>query len=238
MRFVDVRTELKKRDTFSSIRKEIIACRRCPRLVAFREKIAREKTKRYVDWEYWGKPVPGFGDTKASLVLVGLAPAPHGGNRTGRVFTGDLSAKFLIDCLYAAGFANQPISESRKDGLKLIDAYMLAAVRCVPPDNIPEKEEFNNCYPFFSREMRLLTHKKAILALGKIAFDACIRYAREQGLDTRGMTFRHGAIYRMENFPLLCASYHPSPRNTNTGTLTRKMFLDMLTKIRKEADIH
>lgn len=201
----------------------------------FRERIADEKTKRYRDWEYWGRPVPGFGNGYAELVIIGLAPAAHGGNRTGRVFTGDLSAKFLIDCLHEVGLTNQPNSDSRDDGLKMLNSYMLAAVRCVPPDNRPTREEAHNCFPFLERELKLLHSAKVVLLLGKFAFDSYSRFLKEEmGVETRGLKFIHGSVYRFPGQPALYASYHPSPRNTNTGTLSRKMFIDLLRKIRKE----
>ncbi len=212
-----------------------MSCRKCPRLVSYREKVAAEKTKRYAEWNYWGRPVPGFGDRRAELVIIGLAPAAHGGNRTGRVFTGDLSAKFMVDCLYEAGFTSQPNSDSMDDGLHMINSYMLAAVRCVPPGDRPARDEALNCFPFLERELKLLKHAKVVLLLGKFAFDSYVRFLRETlGLNSRGMKFSHGAVYRIEGHPALYASYHPSPRNTNTGMLTRLMFLDLLASIKKE----
>ena len=164
-----------KNDNLERLREDIISCRKCRRLVNFREKIAKEKTKRFREQEYWGKPVPGFGPADARLVVIGLAPAAHGGNRTGRVFTGDLSARFLMKGLYDAGFANQPNSDYIGDGLQLKDCYILAAVRCVPPDNIPTRGEMQNCFPFLRRELDLLRNSRAILLLGKIAFDSYIK---------------------------------------------------------------
>lgn len=227
----------KEKDNLRRLRTDIVSCRMCPRLVKFREGIAEQKTKRYSDWEYWGKPVPGFGDRNASIVIVGLAPAAHGGNRTGRVFTGDLSAKFLVDCLCEVGLTNQPNSDSAEDGLRMIDSYMLAAVRCVPPDNRPTREEAENCFPFLDRELKLLKDAKAVLLLGKFAFDSYMRFLNS--LSTQGkhrLLFRHGAIYHIDGFPAIYSSYHPSPRNTNTGTLTRRMFIDLLRKLKK--DVH
>ena len=211
---------------------EIASCRKCPRLVSFREKVAKEKTKRYRDQEYWGKPVPGFGPADSRLVIIGLAPAAHGGNRTGRVFTGDLSAKFLVKCLYEAGFANHEYSVSTDDGLELNDCYILAAVRCVPPDNIPTKEEMNNCFPFLTRELKLLKNTKAVLLLGKIAFDSYISYLKYTGTEfTEKPTFGHGKSYLIGNI-MIYASYHPSPRNTNTGNLSEGMFMSLLSTIK------
>jgi len=215
---------------------DIVVCRKCPRLVRFRERIAKEKTKRFEDWEYWARPVPGFGDRNARLVIIGLAPAAHGGNRTGRVFTGDLSAKFLVDCLHSSSFSNQPNSDSLDDGLELMDAYMLAAVRCVPPDNRPTVKEAERCFPFLARELDLLENCRVVLLLGRFAFEAYLRYLNYRGLNTRGIRFRHGARFKFENTPAIYASYHPSPRNTNTGTLTKQMFLELLEEIRGELD--
>ncbi|MBX8631054.1 MAG: uracil-DNA glycosylase [Thermoplasmata archaeon] len=193
------------------------------------------KVKRFAEWTYWSKPVPGFGDPDAELVIIGLAPAAHGGNRTGRVFTGDLSAKFLVSCLYEAGFSNQPRSENIDDGLRLLNAYMLAAVRCVPPNNIPTREEALNCFPFLKREMRLLRKTRAVLLLGKFAFDSYIRFLKEEfGCEVSGMRFRHGAVYSVKGQPKMYVSYHPSPRNTNTGTLTRTMFIELLNRVKSE----
>lgn len=211
---------------------DIISCRKCTRLVAFREKIAVEKTKRYQDQKYWGKPVPGFGPVDSRLVVIGLAPAAHGGNRTGRVFTGDLSAKFLMRCLYTAGFANHEYSISMDDGLILNDCYILAAVRCVPPDNIPTREEMNNCFPFLRQELDLLKNARAVLLLGKIAFDSYISYLKYIGTELpKKLTFGHGKSYLIGN-TMIYASYHPSPRNTNTGNLSEGMFMSLLNTIK------
>lgn len=215
---------------------EIIRCRRCPRLVAWREAVARKRRAAYRDWTYWGKPVPGFGDLAARLIVVGLAPAAHGGNRTGRVFTGDPSAQFLMGGLCRAGFANQPSSLHRDDGLKLRDAYILAAVRCVPPDNRPTPEEFVQCAPFLVREVRLLRKARIILALGQQAYTAVLRFARSDwGAPRRSPKFFHGQRVGFgEDRPVLLASYHPSPRNTQTGKLTPEMFDKLLEMVRRE----
>jgi len=218
-----------------ALSEEIIACRKCPRLVEFREKISREKRKQFADFDYWGRPVPGFGDPDARLVVVGLAPAAHGGNRTGRVFTGDSSARFLVKHLYEAGFANQPTSESRSDGLVYRDCYVTASVRCVPPDNKPTIEEVTNCEHFLEQELSLLKDCRVILALGKIAFDSIIVYSKKyHGVKGR-IKFEHGKRYHLaKDFPVVFASYHPSPRNTNTGKLTSKMFAKVLKEIHKD----
>lgn len=214
------------------LRETIIACRMCPRMVELREKVAREKRRAFKDWTYWGRPVPGFGDPKAQLVIIGLAPAAHGGNRTGRVFTGDPSAAFLMKCLYEAGFANQPISESGDDGLRLRNAYMTAAVRCVPPENRPTSQEVRKCAPYLWRELYIL-QPRGLLALGRLAFDAAMAYLGGSYSIRKGeASFRHGAFYPFpRGAPTLFVSYHPSPRNTQTGLLTRESFQDILSRI-------
>ncbi len=218
--------------TLSLLSAEIVSCRKCERLVEYREKIAKVKRKQFKDFEYWGKPVPGFGDTKARLVVIGLAPAAHGGNRTGRVFSGDNSARFLVSHLYEAGFANQATSENKNDGLKYTNCYVTAAVRCVPPDNKPTKEEMKNCAPYLANELELLKNAKAVLALGKIAFDSFIDFAKTQYGVEGSYKFHHGAKYILQkDLPTVFASYHPSPRNVNTGKLTGKMFASVLKEI-------
>jgi len=214
------------------VSKEIVSCRKCPRLVEFREKISREKRKQFADFTYWGKPVPGYGDANAELIIVGLAPAAHGGNRTGRVFTGDSSAKFLVRHLFNAGLASQPTSETIDDGLIYHNCYLLAVVRCVPPGDKPSRGEIECCADYFEKELILLRNKKAMLALGKIAFDSIVRFCRKY-YDVRGkVEFKHGERYSLhEDFPVLFASYHPSPRNTNTGKLTPEMFSSVLFQI-------
>jgi uracil-DNA glycosylase family 4 len=204
---------------------DIVGCRRCPRLVAYREQVAREKRRAYRDWAYWGKPLPGFGDHNARLVVIGLAPAAHGGNRTGRVFTGDRSGDWLYATLHRFGFANQPTSTRRDDGLRLTDAYVSAAARCAPPDNKPTKEEFANCRPFLQRELQLLQRKRVVVALGRIAFDAYLaaRVASRQAVPQRRPQFAHGTSCQLPDMTLI-ASYHPSQRNTQTGMLTQPMF--------------
>ena len=229
---------MKQYETLERLNREIIECSNCPRLVSFRSKVAKEKRRQFATSEYWGRPVPGFGDPKARLVIVGLAPASHGGNRTGRVFTGDSSARFLVSHLHKAGFANQPVSESRDDGLRYRDCYITAAVRCVPPDNKPTSEEMENCFPYLVRELALLTNAKVILALGRIAFDSVLELASRAEAGTKAkktkFVFQHGQSYQFaENFPTVFASYHPSPRNTNTGKLTDAMFSKVLRDINR-----
>jgi uracil-DNA glycosylase family 4 len=204
---------------------DLLACRKCPRLVSWREQVAHEKRRAYRDWEYWGKPVPGFGDPLARLLAVGLAPGAHGSNRTGRMFTGDASGDFLYPALYRAGFANQPGSTRAGDGLELHDLFISAVCRCAPPDNKPTPAEMANCQPYLAQEIRLLQDLQGIVALGKIAFDAVLRLYRAQGMVTAGLEFAHGACYELgQGQPWLLASYHPSRQNTQTGRLTVEMF--------------
>lgn len=222
------------RDSFQRLREETVGCRICPRLVGYRERVAREKKRQFRQEEYWGRPVPGFGDPAARLVVVGLAPAAHGSNRTGRVFTGDRSAAFLVDAFYAAGFANQPRSERRTDGLRYSDLYLTAAVRCVPPDNRPTPAEKAACLPFLVRELALLENARAYLALGGFAWEAVLDAVRTRfDVPRPRVAFGHGACAPLGvGRPLVWASYHPSPQNTNTGKLTRAMLLDLLHRIR------
>jgi uracil-DNA glycosylase len=225
-------------DPFATLREEVIACTRCPRLVRYRERVARERKREFRDEAYWGRPVPGFGDPRARLAAVGLAPAAHGSNRTGRVFTGDRSAAFLVRAFHAAGFANQATSVRRGDGLRYRDLYLTAAVRCVPPDNRPTPEERANCAPFLERELQNLRELRAILALGGFAWDA-LRDVVPRVYDVPRPTvgFAHGACAVLgPGRPLLWASYHPSPQNTNTGKLTSSMLVDLLQRIRASFD--
>ncbi len=205
---------------------EVIACTRCPRLVEYRETIAREKRRAFLNWEYWGKPVPGFGDPKARVLILGLAPGAHGSNRTGRPFTGDGSGNFMYPVLHRAGFASQPNATHRGDGLVLQGAYITAAIRCAPPANKPTPQEIANCTPFLDREIAGLKHVKVVVALGRIGFDAYLNYLKRQGKLSRkaAYVFRHGARYTLPDGRMLLASYHPSMQNTQTGKLTEKMF--------------
>lgn len=213
----------------NNLNADVIACTRCPRLVTYREQIAREKRRAYRDWEYWGKPVPGFGDPRARVVIIGLAPGAHGSNRTGRPFTGDSSGKFMYPVLHETGFASQPSATDRNDGLKLKDLYITAAVRCAPPDNKPLPEELAACAPYLDRELRGLKDARVIIALGKIGFDAYLNYLKRAGqLKSKApYIFQHGACYKMPDGRTLLASYHPSNQNTQTGKLTREMFVNI-----------
>jgi uracil-DNA glycosylase len=225
------------------LNRTIVACRKCPRLVAYREEVARTKRFAYRTWKYWGKPVPGFGDPAAKLLVLGLAPAAHGGNRTGRVFTGDRSGDFLYKALYDAGFANQPTSISRDDGLRLKDAYVAAAVRCAPPANKPLPSEMANCRPFLEKELDIL-RPRAILALGAIAMRTYLGILKESGKirSAAPYPFRHGAHYDFgkgdfgKGLPRLFVSYHPSQQNTFTGKLTEAMLAGVLNEIRRFFD--
>ena len=215
--------------TLKELTGEIVACRRCPRLVEHRERIGETKRASYKDWDYWARPVPSFGDPAAALMVLGLAPAAHGGNRTGRVFTGDASATFLVKAMYQAGLANQPLSDHREDGLQYTGAYVCAEVRCVPPGDRPTPEEQRTCLPYLTREMRALPNLRVVLALGQIAFQAALRAMEEPGAKRPGVKFGHGAVYNLgEDVPLLVGCYHPSPRNTNTGRLKMEQLVETL----------
>ena len=217
---------------------EVIACTRCPRLVAYRERIAREKRRAYRDCEYWGKPVPGFGDPRARVLVLGLAPGAHGSNRTGRPFTGDASGNFMYPVLHETGFANQATATACNDGLALIDLYITAAGRCAPPDNKPLPEELANCAPFLERELEGLKELRVVVALGRIGFEAYLNYLKrkERIASKREYEFRHGAEYVLPDGRLLLASYHPSNQNTQTGKLTKEMFRRIFKRARELAD--
>ena len=204
----------------------IVACRKCPRLVRWRELVARNPPRRYRDEKYWARPLPGFGDPDARLLIIGLAPAAHGGNRTGRIFTGDRSGDWLYGALHAAGFANQPDSIHRNDGLKLMDCYITAAVRCAPPDNKPSRVEFERCRPYLVQELQLFKTVRVVIALGKIAFDSFLSaYQENDGTIPKPRPrFGHGASVILPDGVTLICSYHPSQQNTFTGKLTRPMF--------------
>ncbi len=219
---------------FEILNREVIACQRCPRLREYCERIAEVKRRAYRDWDYWGKPVPGFGDPKARLLVIGLAPAAHGGNRTGRVFTGDRSGDFLYRALYETGFASQPESVSRDDGMKLTGAYICAAVRCAPPDNKPNPEEFRNCRPYLERELDLLKESRVVVALGRIAFDTYLGILRDRGVirSRAPFLFGHDREHAIENSPVLISSYHPSQQNTSTGKLTAEMLRAVFERAR------
>lgn len=217
---------------------DVTACTRCPRLVAYREQIAREKRRAYRDCHYWGKPVPGFGDPNAAVLVLGLAPGAHGSNRTGRPFTGDASGNFMYPVLYETGFANQPTAVDRNDGLVVTNLYITAAARCAPPGNKPLPEELANCASYLERELEGLKNLRVIVALGRIGFDSYLNYLkrREQIAGKRDYEFRHGAEYAMPDGRSLLASYHPSNQNTQTGKLTKEMFRKIFKRARDLAD--
>jgi len=209
------------------LNREIVTCRLCPRLVEYRAQVAGTKRRAFLDWEYWGKPVPGFGDPAAQLLLIGLAPGAHGANRTGRMFTGDRSGDFLYRALYEAGFASQPQSVSAGDGMKLSNAYISAAVRCAPPENKPEVQEFKNCRPYLETEISLLPEVRVVVVLGKAAFDTYLAVLQSEGKIERrsAFAFGHNREHRTgPHQPVLICSYHPSQQNTSTGKLTVPMF--------------
>ena len=223
--------------TLIKLNNTIIKCRQCDRLVKFREKIATEKRKQYINQNYWGKPITGYGDINSQLLMIGLAPAAHGGNRTGRVFTGDKSADFLFKCLFKAGFANQDISISKDDGLKLKNLYLTTALKCVPPEDKPNSDELKTCFKFFRAEINYLTKINTIVALGKIAFDACLNfYMQDFAIKRKDFIFQHGVDYLLPDNKILIGSYHPSPRNVNTGRIDENKMLKLLKKVKKVMD--
>ncbi|HXU35505.1 MAG TPA: uracil-DNA glycosylase [Blastocatellia bacterium] len=222
-----------KAESVASLQDQIINCRLCPRLVEWRENVAHEKVRRFADQEYWGRPVPSFGDPKAHLLVIGLAPAAHGGNRTGRIFTGDRSGDWLFRALHKARFANQPASVNREDGLRLRDCYVTAAVRCAPPQNKPMPAEVANCRPYLLRELELLTRVRVIVALGRLAFDAATAsVGLAAGCKTRPQ-FGHAAECELSGGLTLIASFHPSQQNTFTGRLTEPMFDRVFSRARE-----
>jgi uracil-DNA glycosylase family 4 len=223
------------REAWSQLNREIVACRTCPRLVAWREETARVKRRAYQGWTYWGRPVPGFGDRKARLLILGLAPGAHGSNRTGRMFTGDSSGNTLYAALYRAGFANQPNATNPGDGLILHGAFITAVVRCAPPKNRPTSQELRNCRPFLIRELQLLRSVSVVLALGRVAFDGFQAVLKSLGYKVPKLAFGHGVCYNVPGpWPTLMASYHPSRQNTQTGRLTEAMLDEVLFRASRE----
>jgi len=227
--------------SLTSLQVEITSCDRCPRLVDWRELVAREKVRRFSLDEYWGKPVPSFGDPKARLVVLGLAPAAHGGNRTGRIFTGDRSGDWLYRALHKAGFANQPHSVDKRDGLRLKDCYITAVAHCAPPANKLLPEEISNCRAFLTSEIGLLKHMKVVVALGRVAFDAAMVVCETSASESRESrkvkpSFGHGVEVQLAEARLLIASFHPSQQNTFTGKLTEVMFDSIFARAKKFID--
>ena len=215
----------------ATLNKMIISCRKCARLVDYRESVAKKKKRAYQDWVYWGKPVPAFGDIDGKILVVGLAPGPHGSNRTGRMFTGDASGIFLFAALYRAELANQPASLNRDDGLMLNDLLISAICRCVPPDNKPSHSEVANCLQYLKQEIALMDSLQGIVALGRLAFENILKIYRDSGVSIPRFEFKHGGVYKLGGeLPWLIASYHPSQQNTQTGRLTVDMFDEVWQK--------
>jgi len=217
----------------NSLNNKIIKCRACPRLIKFRNKIIKNKRKQFKDETYWGKPITGFGDPNGKILFVGLAPAAHGGTRTGRVFTGDRSSDFLYKCLHGVKISNQSNSDNINDGLKLKDAYITTALKCVPPGDKPNREELVNCFQFFNNEIDNLKNLKTIVALGKIAFDSCVLFFKQNYNYKEKISFSHGKIYQLPKNIKLVACYHPSPRNVNTGRINEKKMKDLFKRVLK-----
>ncbi len=219
---------------FENLKKKIINCRKCPRLIKFRKKIVKNKRKQFIDQKYWGKPITGFGDINAQILFVGLAPAAHGGTRTGRVFTGDKSSDFLYKCLHKANISNKNKSNHINDGLKLKNAFITAALKCVPPEDKPNKDEITNCSKFFQKEINLLKNLKVVVALGKIAFDTCVNFYKINYGFSEKIKFGHNLKYKLPNNITLVGCYHPSPRNVNTGRINEKKMTDLFKNILKK----
>ena len=218
----------------SELKNKIIKCKKCPRLVKFRNKIAREKRKQYINENYWGKPITGFGNLNAKILIVGLAPAAHGGNRTGRVFTGDKSSDFLYKCLFKANISNQSNSDYKNDGLRLKNAYITTALKCVPPGDKPHPLELKTCFKYFKEEINLLNKSRVIIALGKIAFDACVAFYKSQyNLNNQKYNFGHGIYYILPDNKILIGCYHPSPRNVNTKRININKMVKLFNKAKK-----
>ncbi len=223
-------TELKR------LQRRVIQCRKCPRLVTYLKEVSKNRPKRFREWEYWGKPLPSFGDPNAQVLMIGLAPAANGGNRTGRMFTGDRSGEWLFGALHQFGFANLPNSSRRDDNFALNDCYITATIRCAPPDNKPLPEEIENCRPYFLKELDLLKNVKVLVPLGQVAFSQTLKSLRLKGFDVPPLSFGHGKVYvgnGLKPFPTLITTYHPSQQNTQTGKLTKPMFHRIFKMVQK-----
>ena len=218
---------------FKKLNNTIIQCKKCPRLIKFSKIISIIKRKQNITETYWGKPVPGFGDISAKLMIVGLAPAAHGGTRTGRAFTGDKSGDFLFGCLYKTGISSLATSTHKKDGLKLNSAYITNILKCVPPGDKPLNKELNNCLNYLNNEIQNLKNLKVIIALGKVAFDNCIKFYKKSFTLNKKLIFKHGAKYNLPDGKILISSYHPSPRNVNTGVIDKKKMMNLLKMAKK-----
>ena len=224
-------------DDFLNLNKKITNCNKCPRLVKFRNEISLKKRKQNLDEVYWGKPVTGFGDNQGKMLILGLAPAAHGGTRTGRAFTGDKSGDFLFKCLFSAKISNQPISRNIDDGLKLNSTYITNILKCVPPGDKPYLNELNNCSVFFDNEISKLKNLRVIITLGKVAFDNCVKYYKQNHKINKKFTFKHGKRYNLPDGIILIPSYHPSPRNVNTKLINQKMFNKLFSTAKKLSKI-
>ena len=222
---------------FKKLNKTIVKCKKCPRLVSFIKKVSTEKRKRNINENYWGKPVTGFGDINAKLLILGLAPAAHGGTRTGRAFTGDKSGEFLFKCLHKAKITNQPTSTNLQDGLKLNSAYITNILKCVPPGDKPLKKELKNCSKYFDTEISNLKRLKIIITLGKVAFDNCLKFYKKKHTVIKKMHFKHGKSYLLPDNVTLIPSYHPSPRNVNTKLVSEKMMLKLFLRAKKMSKV-
>tara|TARA_B110000483_G_scaffold58808_1_gene73413 strand:- start:69 stop:749 length:681 start_codon:yes stop_codon:yes gene_type:complete len=218
---------------FKKLNYSIIKCKRCPRLIKFSKKISTIKRKQNISEVYWGKPVTGFGDIKAKLMIIGLAPAAHGGTRTGRAFTGDKSGNFLFNCLHAVGISSLPTSTYKKDGLKLNSTYITNILKCVPPDDKPLIKELTNCSGYFDSEIQNLKNLKVIITLGKVAFDNCIKFYKRNFIINKKLIFIHGVKYHLPDGKILIPSYHPSPRNVNTKVINTKKMMNLLKMAKK-----
>ena len=219
-----------KKNKLDFLHSRIIKCNKCTRLVNFRKKISVEKRKQYINEVYWGKPITGFGDINGKILIVGLAPAAHGGTRTGRVFTGDKSSEFLYKCLHKAKISNLANSVHINDGLKLYNAYITTALKCVPPGDKPEKNELNNCFNYFKKEIEIIKNLNVIVALGKIAFDACVYFYRQNYNFNNKVKFGHNVSIKLPNNKILIGCYHPSPRNVNTGRISEQKMVKLFKR--------
>tara|TARA_B100000965_G_scaffold308392_1_gene267503 strand:+ start:177 stop:857 length:681 start_codon:yes stop_codon:yes gene_type:complete len=220
---------------FNNLNKTIVNCKKCPRLVNFVNKVSAEKRKQNINEVYWGKPVPGFGDLNSKLAIIGLAPAAHGGTRTGRAFTGDKSGDFLFKCLHQVGISNSQFSKNLNDNLKLKSTYITNILKCVPPEDKPLSYEISNCSKFFDEEILSLKRLKVIVTLGKVAFDNCIKLYKQKFNIKQRYVFKHGKIQLLPNGLIILSSYHPSPRNVNTKLISKKMMVNLFKKAKKLA---
>jgi uracil-DNA glycosylase len=227
---------MKWRTELNHLQHLIVKCQKCPRLVAYLQEVSHHKPRRYRDWDYWSKPLPSFGDPNARLLIVGLAPAAQGGNRTGRMFTGDRSGEWLFEALHQFGFANRPNSFRKDDGFKLKDCYITATIRCAPPKNKPLPEEIENCRPYFLKELHLLKNIEVFVPLGQIALVQTLKSLRLKGYDVPALPFGHGKVYPLPNGQTIITTYHPSQQNTQTGKLTRPMFHQIFKMVRRELE--